>query len=214
MNETVFRIILSGILAVAVVLFAIRRRRRSPNVFRASPLWLLCWGAFIFTFGIALVLAPFYANPEYFESNIPIHIGLIIVWLLLLLMLIFALSKRYVLKGNILLKKELASKDEYIDIDKITSIEYVDPGYERGTYYLANMSDGGCHWITVDMEDLDRLFYRMGQINDNIHFHFPIHHTGEGSFFDKLVDGGTIIAAVVYAVGFYMLLGRVFAWFQ
>jgi len=209
MNETVFRVMLSILLAVAVAIFISKTRRNKADVFYLSTTYLQVWSSFVFTFGIALFLVPFYTSPEYFQSNIPIYIGLIIVWLIVLLVLIDALSKRYILKDNILIKKELSSKDTYIDIGKITSIEYVDPGYEQGCYYLVNMSDSGCDIIDENAEGLDRLFYRMGQINDNIHFHFPIHHTGEGSFFDRLFNLGTIITVPVYAVGFYLLLGRI-----
>jgi len=209
MNETVFQVILSGILAVAVAIFISKSWRNKTDVFYTSTISLHIWSSVVFTFGIALVLAPFYTTSEYFERNIPIYVGLIIAWFILFLVLISNLSQRYVLKDTILTKKELASKDMHINVDKITSIEYIVPETDSGNYYQANMSDGGCDMIDDNLEDIDRLFCRLGQINNNIHFHFPIHHTGEGSFFDRFFNFGTIIATVVYAVGFYMLLGRI-----
>ena len=166
------------------------------------------WSSVVFTFGIALVLGFFHVNPEYFERDTPIYVGLMIVWLALFLALVSDMAKRYVLKDNFLIKKGLTRKNEYTDIDKITSIEYVVPGYERGNFYLANMNDN-CYMIDENVEDIDRLFYWMRQINSDIHFNFPIHHSGEGSFFDRLFNLGTVIAIVVYAVGFYILLGRI-----
>jgi len=169
---------------------------------------LHAWSSVVFTFGIALVLGFFHVNPEYFERDTPIYVGLMIVWLALFLALVSDMAKRYVLKDNFLIKKGLTRKNEYTDIDKITSIEYVVPGYERGNFYLANMNDN-CYMIDENVEDIDRLFYWMRQINSDIHFNFPIHHSGEGSFFDRLFNLGTVIAIVVYAVGFYILLGRI-----
>jgi len=206
MNETVFRVILSIILAVVVAISISKTRRNKANVFFISTTFLHAWSSFVFTFGIALALAPFYADPEYFD--IPIYVGLIIVWLALFLVLVSDMAKRYVLKDNVLIKKGLTRKNEYTDIDKITSIKYVVPGYERGNFYLANMNDN-CYMIDENVEDIDRLFSRMRQINSDIHFNFPIHHSGEGSFFDRLFNLGTVIAIVVYAVGFYMLLGMI-----
>jgi len=55
----------------------------------------------------------------------------------------------------------------------------------------------------------------MGQINDQIHFFFPTHHTTEGSFFDRFLNLGTVFLAIpFYTGGFYMLLERILPWFQ
>jgi len=55
---------------------------------------------------------------------------------------------------------------------------------------------------------MDRFFYRLTKINKQIHFSFPIHHTAEGSFFDRFVNLGMFIAIPVFAAGFYILLDR------
>jgi len=110
MNETVFRVILSSILAAAVVISISKTRRNKANVFYISTTFLHAWSSVVFTFGIALALVPFHANPEYFERDTPIYVVLIIVWLALFLVLVSDMAKRYVLKDNFLIKRGLHVK--------------------------------------------------------------------------------------------------------
>ena len=211
MHEIIFRIVISGILAIAIVLFMAKIRRSTGSVFYESPVSVFGWASVVFSLGVWFFLGwvDIYTDPGPVEQGaIGIMVFLSIVWLIPLFALIGTLSKRYEIKNKTLTKKYFFSKPEYIiDISKITSIEII-YSYES-QHFQANMCDGVSHHIDDAVEDLDRLFYRLGQINNNIHFHFPIHHTGEGSFFDRLFNLGTIIAAVVYAVGFYILLGRI-----
>jgi len=212
-NEIILRIVISAILAIAMAPFIARIRRSKGNVFCGSSVEVFGWSSFVFTLGVwfFLILAALYT--EYgLEGNGIIIVFFLVFWLFPFFALINVLFNRYKIKDKILIKKLLFSKDTYIDIGEITSIEYVDyigPTLDRWTYYLVNMSDSGCYKIDDHPEGLDKLFYRMGQINNNINFKFKIYHTGDGSFFARLFNGGTFMGVVVYAVGFYLLLGHI-----
>ena len=207
-NET--RIIISGILAVVLALFMAKTKRRKGNIFYPSPVFVFFCASFVFTLGVWFFFEWFdiYTDPDSVErSSIEIIVLPLIFWLVPVFMLIFALSQRYEIKDKILAKKDLFPKTEYIDISRITSIEII-YNYESH-HFQANMCDGTSRHIDASIENKNQLFYRMGQINDNIHFRFPIDPTAEDSFFARSLNLGTIIAVPVYAVGFFLLLGRI-----
>ena len=210
MHEIIFKIVISSILAITLALFMAKIRSSKGNVFYQSPVFAFFWASGVFTLGVWFFFGWFdiYTDPDSVErGDIGIMVFLSIVWLFLFLALLHILFQKYEIKDKILAKKELFFRNEYIDISRITSIERI-YSYES-QHFQANMCDGTSRHIDDSVGDIDQLFYRMGQINDNIHFHFPIHHTAEGSFFDRLFNLGTIITVPIYAVGFYLLLGRI-----
>lgn len=210
MSGMLLKILLSAILSVGTAILVAKGRRGKGDVFYVSNTFVYFWASFVFTIGVWFFggWVDLYNDPELpGQGVIGIIVILLIVWLVLFLALIDILCKRYQVKNNFLIKRGSFFKIEYsIDIRKIKSIETV-YSYES-QHYDANMSDGGSYHIDDSIGDMDRFFYRLAKINDQIHFNFPIHHAAEGSFFDRFVNLGMFVAVLVFAVGFYMLLGR------
>ncbi|MCL2381638.1 MAG: hypothetical protein FWC64_08620 [Treponema sp.] len=141
MNETMFKIALSALFAVTTVFFSAKAKRNKRDIFYVSATFLNGWAGCVFASGVGFFFmwVDLYNDPE--SGFIGLIIFLSIVWLFLFFALIYGLSKRYEIKGNILARKEFFSKAVYIDISKIASIEIIH-SYESH-HYQANMCDGG-----------------------------------------------------------------------
>jgi len=215
-DERTFWTAISVALSIAVIIITAKIKRGTEDTFYASLSAHNFLFSLFFCFTIAILLVlPYQFSEPLARWQVIILVIILLAWGIPLAMTLSVLFTKCKLKGNVLTIPSIkfTKRYEYIDITKIVSISERSLDSGEGTLFLYEiiMSDGTSFDFDQGIENASRLFTKIKDINDTVHFSFDLHRAlKEDSFIRKVFNLGTIITIPIYAVGFYMLLTRIF----